>query len=80
MAVLSVNWGAWAGPGMAEKAGIDRMQRLGFGALEPAAGVAAMAQMLMRLAAGATGPNLLSSVFLWDRQGASLECLCTLPA
>ena len=37
-AALSVNWGAWAGSGMAEKAGIERMERLGFGALRPAAG------------------------------------------
>ena len=39
MAALSVNWGAWAGSGMAEKAGIERMERLGFGALQPAAGM-----------------------------------------
>ena len=39
MAVLSVSWGAWAGSGMAEKAGIERMERLGFGALQPAAGL-----------------------------------------
>ena len=38
IAALSVNWGAWAGSGMAEKAGIERMERLGFGALRPAAG------------------------------------------
>ena len=38
VAALSVNWGAWAGSGMAEKAGIERMERLGFGALQPAAG------------------------------------------
>ncbi len=39
VAALSVNWGAWAGSGMAEKAGIERMERLGFGALQPAAGL-----------------------------------------
>ncbi len=38
IAALSVNWGAWAGSGMAEKAGIERMERLGFGALQPVAG------------------------------------------
>lgn len=64
---LSVNWGAWAGSGMAEKTGIERMERQGFGALQPAAGVAAMAQMLAGLATAATKPQLLSSVFLWDR-------------
>lgn len=52
---------------MAEKAGIERMERQGFGALQPAAGVAAMAKMLAGLTTAAMEPQLLSSVFLWDR-------------
>ncbi len=67
VSALSVNWGAWAGSGMAEKADIERMERQGFGTLQPAAGVAAMARMLSGLATAAIGPQLLSSVFLWDR-------------
>ncbi len=39
LAALSVNWGAWAGSGMAEKAGIERIERQGFAALQPAAGL-----------------------------------------
>ena len=39
VAALSVNWGAWAGSGMAERAGLQRMMRQGYGALQPAAGL-----------------------------------------
>ena len=59
----SVNWGAWAGSGMAAKAGIERMARLGFGAIEPQAGMAAISSIL----AGQPAPQLLGSVFFWDR-------------
>ncbi len=40
IASVSVNWGAWAGSGMAAKAGVARMERMGFGAIEPGAGAA----------------------------------------
>lgn len=64
--VASVNWGAWAGSGMAAKAGVERMARLGFGAIEPAAGMAAISAVV------AAGPSsmpaqLLASIFFWDR-------------
>ena len=49
VAALSVNWGAWAGSGMAEKAGVERMERLGFGALRPAAGKPALSHIMVAL-------------------------------
>ncbi len=42
IASASVNWGAWAGSGMAAKAGVARMERMGFGAIEPSAGAAVL--------------------------------------
>ena len=69
VAALSVNWGAWAGSGMAEKAGIVRMERMGVGALQPGAGLAALGCMLggLRCLAALTRPTLVASVILWDR-------------
>ena len=72
VAAVSVNWGAWAGSGMAEKAGIERMERLGFGALQPVAGLAALGRLLASLVSRAdrTAPMLMASVILWDRSEA----------
>ena len=65
---VAVHWGAWSGGGMAASAGLDRMARLGHGALSPAAGVAALAAVV-RASGGATPPpaSLVASVFLWDK-------------
>ena len=70
---LSVGWGAWAGAGMAAHAGLERMERLGFGAIAPGAGMAALAALLGGLSsAGSCGmvgiqpPTLVASVFFWD--------------
>ena len=51
---------------MAAKAGIDRMARLGFGAVDPHAGMSAIGSILANLHSAAT-PSLLGSVFFWDR-------------
>lgn len=64
---VSVNWGAWAGSGMAAGAGLARMERLGFGAIPPAAGAAALGSVLRSLHGSATAAQLTGSVFLWDR-------------
>ena len=69
---MSVNWGAWAGSGMAERAGIRRMERIGFGALKPAAGMAALGSLLGGFKAGETPASLTASVILWDRSGINL--------
>ena len=73
LAALSVQWGAWAGAGMAAHAGLERMERLGFGAVRPAAGMALVRSLLGALggagsaAAGLPPARLLASVFFWDR-------------
>lgn len=65
---VSVNWGAWAGSGMAAGAGLARMERLGFGAIPPAAGAAALGAVLRSLHSGdGAAAQLTGSVFLWDR-------------
>ena len=46
VATISVNWGAWAGSGMAAKAGVARMDRMGFGAIKPGAGAAVLFAVL----------------------------------
>lgn len=63
---------------MAAKAGIERMERLGFGALEPGAGMAALGSLLGGLRATRCTPaSLIASVILWDRYGVrrfAVEC------
>ena len=63
----SVNWGAWAGAGMAARAGVGRMERLGFGLINPSAGVAALGRLLLATASGQACSSVVASVFLWDR-------------
>jgi hypothetical protein len=56
---------------MAERAGVERMERLGFGALQPAAGMAALGAILRGLAGQnrlqIAPPALMASVMLWER-------------
>lgn len=61
-----MNWGAWAGSGMAAKAGVERMARLGFGAVARSAGMAAIGSILAGLGSQ-TNPQLLANVFYWER-------------
>ena len=63
---MSVNWGAWADSGMAAKAGVERMARLGFGAVAPRAGMAAIGTIMACLDLQ-TPPVLMASVFFWER-------------
>lgn len=60
---VAVNWGAWAGAGMAARAGIERMERLGFGGIQPLAGMSALSAIL----AAPQAPQTMGSVFFWDR-------------
>ncbi len=66
-AAVSVQWGAWAGGGMAAKAGLERMERLGYGAIAPAAGMAALCALLGSAGGASTVPQLMGSVFQWAR-------------
>ena len=70
---ISVNWGAWTGSGMAAKAGIERLERLGFGGIRPEAGAAALGALLRSLGGngGVAVPQLMGSVFYWDRSAFS---------
>ena len=63
----SVNWGAWAGHGMAARSGLQRMERLGFGAIPPLAGMLALSSLLAAVGRNTAAPQLLGSVFFWDR-------------
>ncbi len=55
-------------------AGLERMERLGFGAIRPGAGMAAMAALLrsgsqpaLQAAGGMLPPSVVASVFFWDK-------------
>lgn len=61
-----MSWGAWAGAGMAANAGLHRMERLGFGAIVPAQGVACLRALVSQTGA-ALPAHLVASVFFWDR-------------
>lgn len=63
----TVNWGAWAGAGMAANAGLERMKRLGFGAIEPMKGVAALTYILSEQTLTGARGQILASLFYWDR-------------
>ena len=67
LAAQSVNWGAWAGHGMAAKAGLERMARMGFGAVQPMAGMSALGCLLGSIGSAACGAQLLGSCFFWNR-------------
>ncbi|KAK9834736.1 hypothetical protein WJX74_008822 [Apatococcus lobatus] len=65
---LAVNWGAWAGAGMAAASGIERLARLGFGAIQPGNGMAAMGALLRSLqGTSPTVAQVIGSAFFWDR-------------
>ncbi|KAK9866522.1 hypothetical protein WJX84_008502 [Apatococcus fuscideae] len=65
---LAVNSGAWAGAGMAAAAGIERMARLGFGAIQPNTGMAALGSLLRSLQGSCpAAPQVMGSAFFWDR-------------
>lgn len=61
---VSVQWGAWAGGGMASKETTARVERLGMGMIAPARGLAALASAL---GGGAGSPVVGANPFLWDR-------------
>ena len=63
----TVNWGAWAGAGMAVAAGLERMERLGFGAIEPPKGLAALIYILSEQTLPDAYGQIIASVFYWDR-------------
>ncbi len=84
--MLSLQWGAWAGAGMASPAVLQRLERIGQGALQPAVGLAALAAVLgalpsaprsLRPAAPGLSPafaprTLAVNPFAWSRFLASL--------
>ena len=63
-ASISIQWGAWAGGGMASKETAARMERSGFGMITPASGLAALQAAL---AGSAAGPVLGAVPFIWGR-------------
>ncbi len=64
---MSVDWGAWAGAGMAVRAGLARMERLGVGAIAPSAGLAALGRLLTGCHAGEPCSQAIACVLRWDR-------------
>eukprot|EP00887_Chlorella_sp_A99_P003362 scaffold26.g3362.t1 len=70
---LAVGWGAWAGAGMAVQTGLERMERLGFGAVQPTAGMAVLHCLLGGMGSAAsvvglhTPPHVVASPLYWDR-------------
>ena len=76
-AATSVQWGAWGGGGMALRVAgfLERMARLGLGVVQPAAGLAALAQVL----AGAWRPSPAQrALFVGARTPG--RCSCSLPS
>lgn len=64
---MSVDWGAWAGAGMAARAGLARMERLGVGAITPSAGLAALGRLLTCCHTGEPCSQAIACVLRWDR-------------
>ncbi|CAL8465609.1 g5145 [Coccomyxa elongata] len=65
MNAVSIQWGAWAGAGMAahDHAILARLHRVGLGAIAPADGLAALHTALT----GNAAPQMAAAVFKWDR-------------
>ena len=64
MASLSVQWGAWAGGGMASAETASRVERMGMGMVGPAAGLAALQGLL---SSDSAAPVVGATPFLWGR-------------
>lgn len=67
---VAVQWGVWSGAGMAASEGglIRRLARRGYGALAPAAGLAALGGALASAAAGgAAAAVIMAAPFLWPK-------------
>ena len=74
---LSVDWGAWDSTGMAARAGLARMERLGIGAIAPTEGLGALGRLLSSCHAGWSCSQVIACVILWDRfarLGRRLQC------
>ena len=54
---------------MAARADLQRMQRLGFGAIAPVAGMMALSRLLSAIGQPHVPAQLLGSIFIWDRHG-----------
>ena len=65
-ACTSVQWGAWAGSGMAasEPALLERLKRQGYLALTPSVGLAAL-QSILGAAGSFAGASIVASLFDW---------------
>lgn len=64
----SVQWGAWVGAGMAasDRSLLQKLQRQGYSAVQPAAGLGALSQLLLR--AGLSGAAaVMAAPFDWAR-------------
>lgn len=60
---VSIQWGAWAGGGMASKETSARVERMGMSMIAPAQGLAALQGVLASSSSAVVGAN----PFLWDR-------------
>jgi acyl transferase domain-containing protein/acyl carrier protein len=64
---MTINWGAWAESGMAAAAGLDRMKRLGFGAIKPEHGVGALGYLILGQVQNSLQiSSIVGSIFYWD--------------
>ncbi|BDA51457.1 probable inactive phenolphthiocerol synthesis polyketide s at N-terminal half [Coccomyxa sp. Obi] len=65
MNMVSIQWGAWAGAGMAahDNAILARLHRVGLGAIRPADGLVALQTALT----GNASPQMAGAVFKWER-------------
>ena len=80
----SVQWGAWAGAGMAagEPQLLQKLQRQGYAAVQPVAGLAALQQLLAGSSSNTDAAAIMAAPFDWRRflAGASRRALPYLAA
>ena len=67
MPIVSMNWGAWSGLGMASKINSARLSRLGLGSLSSEQGISILRRTLLKLFSGSgVKPSMIGNQFNWN--------------
>ena len=65
--IISIQWGAWSGGGMADPSVVQRARRMGVGALKPREGLDALSLLIASLNANQSSSVMAVSPFDWTK-------------
>eukprot|EP00884_Botryococcus_braunii_P010935 jgi/Botrbrau1/19843/Bobra.0124s0079.1 len=70
----AINWGAWAGAGMASRAGVERNGKDGVRSYSSKSRRSSLGSFLIQLDRGSADKITVGSVFLWSRMSDHRKC------